>query len=523
MPSDFAFSATARPRLAPGQLRRRRRDRRAASTSAAASPRSATGSCATASWCTRPASASGRVGGPAPDERTVFRIASMSKSFTASAVLLLRDAGALRLDDPAAAYVPELAGWVNGAADAGPLTIRHLLTMTAGLPTDDPWGDRQQGLPHRRLPGPAGARRAVQLGPRDPLRVLQPRLRRPRAGGRRRLRDALRRVRPDPAAGPARDDQDRVRGGGVPRGRARRRLPAPARRLGGAAVRPLRRVRPDGRGVLHRGRPGHLVGRLRRRVPARRRGQPTGRRRRTRWPRRPGGRCSCRRCPPAGGRRTASPAGRPAAPAYYGFGLFVDEDPALGPGRQPQRRLPRLRVQHALAPGDRAGRHRARQRHLLAHVGAGRAGAAGAARPARRRPRRRLALAPRRPAAACGPARPGRRPWRPPTRCGALLRELGRRAPPTRCSRERGPRPAVRRAAGRPGPAARPDRPVHRRTRPARPSPTPRPTAAGGWPASGARWRSRSSSARSARRACSRSPSRSRRPRTRCWPGRWPR
>ncbi len=87
------------------------------------------------------------LGGPPPDEHTVFRIASMSKSFTASAVLLLRDAGLLRLDDPAATYVPELTEWKNGAADAGPLTIRHLLTMTAGLPTDDPWGDRQQGLP----------------------------------------------------------------------------------------------------------------------------------------------------------------------------------------------------------------------------------------------------------------------------------------------------------------------------------------------------------------------------------------
>ncbi len=85
--------------------------------------------------------------GPAPDERTVFRIASMSKSFTASAIMLLRDAGALSLDDPAATYAAELDGWVNGAADAGPLTIRHLLTMTAGFPTDDPWGDRQQGLP----------------------------------------------------------------------------------------------------------------------------------------------------------------------------------------------------------------------------------------------------------------------------------------------------------------------------------------------------------------------------------------
>jgi CubicO group peptidase (beta-lactamase class C family) len=94
-----------------------------------------------------PVSASPVSASTVPDERTVFRIASMSKSFTASAVLLLRDAGALGLDDPAAGYVPELAGWVSGAADAGPVTIRHLLTMTAGFPTDDPWGDRQQGLP----------------------------------------------------------------------------------------------------------------------------------------------------------------------------------------------------------------------------------------------------------------------------------------------------------------------------------------------------------------------------------------
>jgi len=87
------------------------------------------------------------LGGAAPDERTVFRIASMSKSFTASAIMLLRDAGALALDDPADGFVPELAGWRYGAADAAPVTVRNLLTMTAGFPTDDPWGDRQQGLP----------------------------------------------------------------------------------------------------------------------------------------------------------------------------------------------------------------------------------------------------------------------------------------------------------------------------------------------------------------------------------------
>jgi CubicO group peptidase (beta-lactamase class C family) len=86
-------------------------------------------------------------GGAPPDADTVFRIASMSKSFTASAVLLLRDEGLLALDDPAEKYVPELAGWPAVTADCDRVTIRHLLTMTAGFPTDDPWGDRQQGLP----------------------------------------------------------------------------------------------------------------------------------------------------------------------------------------------------------------------------------------------------------------------------------------------------------------------------------------------------------------------------------------
>ncbi len=85
-------------------------------------------------------------GGPRPDADTVFRIASMTKSFTATLVLMLRDTGALRLDDPAVDYVPVLAGVMAPTADSPPITIRHLLTMTAGFSTDDPWGDRQQGL-----------------------------------------------------------------------------------------------------------------------------------------------------------------------------------------------------------------------------------------------------------------------------------------------------------------------------------------------------------------------------------------
>ena len=87
------------------------------------------------------------LGGPPPDADTVFRIASMTKSFTASALLALRDAGLLRLDDPVTDFVPELRGWPGVTADSPPISLRHLLTMTAGFPTDDPWGDRQQGTP----------------------------------------------------------------------------------------------------------------------------------------------------------------------------------------------------------------------------------------------------------------------------------------------------------------------------------------------------------------------------------------
>jgi CubicO group peptidase (beta-lactamase class C family) len=86
-----------------------------------------------------------------PDADTVFRIASMTKSFTATTVLLLRDDGALRLDDPVALYVPELADWRLPTADSAPVTVRQLLTMSAGLATDDPWGDRQQDLPLDRF------------------------------------------------------------------------------------------------------------------------------------------------------------------------------------------------------------------------------------------------------------------------------------------------------------------------------------------------------------------------------------
>ena len=76
---------------------------------------------------------------------SVFRIASMTKSFVALAVLRLRDDGRLRLDDPAEKYLPELRKAPASPTDAPPFTIRQLLSHSAGFPEDNPWGDRQMG------------------------------------------------------------------------------------------------------------------------------------------------------------------------------------------------------------------------------------------------------------------------------------------------------------------------------------------------------------------------------------------
>jgi CubicO group peptidase (beta-lactamase class C family) len=75
--------------------------------------------------------------------KTRFRIASMTKSLTAMAVLQLRDQGRLQLEVPAARYLPELRRVKYPTADSPVITLRHLLTHGAGFPEDNPWGDRQ--------------------------------------------------------------------------------------------------------------------------------------------------------------------------------------------------------------------------------------------------------------------------------------------------------------------------------------------------------------------------------------------
>ncbi len=82
---------------------------------------------------------------------TLFRIASMTKAFTALSILKLRDDGKLALDAPAETYVPELRGWKYPTEDSPKIRVRELLTHTAGFVTDDPWGDRQTPLPEEEF------------------------------------------------------------------------------------------------------------------------------------------------------------------------------------------------------------------------------------------------------------------------------------------------------------------------------------------------------------------------------------
>ena len=66
---------------------------------------------------------------------TRYRVASITKTFTATAIMQLRDAGKLRLDDEVHHHLP----WFtprNTHDDAAPITIQHLLTHTAGLPRE---------------------------------------------------------------------------------------------------------------------------------------------------------------------------------------------------------------------------------------------------------------------------------------------------------------------------------------------------------------------------------------------------
>jgi CubicO group peptidase (beta-lactamase class C family) len=74
---------------------------------------------------------------------TAFRIASMTKSFTALAILKLRDEGKLSLEDTVSRWIPQFARLELPTRDSPPISVRQLMSHSAGFPEDNPWGDQQ--------------------------------------------------------------------------------------------------------------------------------------------------------------------------------------------------------------------------------------------------------------------------------------------------------------------------------------------------------------------------------------------
>ncbi|PYD02383.1 2', 3'-cyclic nucleotide 2'-phosphodiesterase [Microbacterium esteraromaticum] len=77
---------------------------------------------------------------------TVFRIASMSKSFLAATALALRDEGLLDLHVPITQWVPEVGeARIDREAVGDRITLSMLMANSAGLVEDNPWGDDHLG------------------------------------------------------------------------------------------------------------------------------------------------------------------------------------------------------------------------------------------------------------------------------------------------------------------------------------------------------------------------------------------
>ncbi|MDA3146667.1 amidohydrolase family protein [Leucobacter sp. UCMA 4100] len=89
--------------------------------------------------------ATGEPAGPGSttERGTVFRIASMTKSFLAATALILRDEGLLDFAAPITQYVPGVRLMYEGVAQR--VTIEQLLSNRSGLAEDNAWGDRRLG------------------------------------------------------------------------------------------------------------------------------------------------------------------------------------------------------------------------------------------------------------------------------------------------------------------------------------------------------------------------------------------
>ena len=77
----------------------------------------------------------------APEPTTLYRIGSITKTFTGTAIMQLRDEGRLHLDDPAVDHVPELRDATSPFGPIETLTIRRMLSHESGLQGDPPGTD----------------------------------------------------------------------------------------------------------------------------------------------------------------------------------------------------------------------------------------------------------------------------------------------------------------------------------------------------------------------------------------------
>ncbi len=104
-----------------------------------------------------------------PQASTLYRIASITKTFTGTAILQMCKAGRLHLDDPAVAHLPEFR---RAASPFGPIetvTIRRMLSHESGLASEPPGTDwavpAYEGIPERTLA------RAADIGTRIPPNI----------------------------------------------------------------------------------------------------------------------------------------------------------------------------------------------------------------------------------------------------------------------------------------------------------------------------------------------------------------
>ena len=71
--------------------------------------------------------------GNRPNEKTIARVASITKTFTATAIMQLRDRGLLDLDDPVTAHLPEFGKVLETGGRVADVTLRRMLTHYSGL------------------------------------------------------------------------------------------------------------------------------------------------------------------------------------------------------------------------------------------------------------------------------------------------------------------------------------------------------------------------------------------------------